>query len=48
MRDRLVPKEDRECERPWAFDPSLLLKEDAALSGPASVADADPHPVSER
>jgi hypothetical protein len=48
MRDRLVPKEDRECERPWAFDPSLLPKEDAALSGPASVADADPHPVSER
>jgi len=49
IREHLVPKSDRDSERPWAFERSLLPKPVPA-SQPAPRTDAEecPHPFSER
>jgi tRNA modification GTPase len=53
IRDHIVPVADRQCERPWAFDPTLLASPtvghasaDFALQ--SGLGGQDPHPFSER
>lgn len=48
IRDRLVPPEDRACERPWAFDPMLLPTLQPAPNDAAGADSGEPHRISER